>query len=134
MTAQRRAAIAAYDQATADYRSVVLNAFQNVADALTAVHSDAKALQAQYESRCAAKDNLGLREKQYALGSISYLELLIAQHQYQQSQIDYAAALASRFQDTVALFQALGGNWDEAELTAPPTAAATTETAKPAPR
>lgn len=132
LTAQRRAAIAAYDQAAANYRSVVLGAFQNVADALTAVHSDAKALQAQYEAKSSAQSNLKLREQQYALGSISYLELLIAQRQYQQSQINYAYALAARFQDTAALFQALGGNWDEANLTAHSDAPAATEPQTPA--
>lgn len=120
LTAQRRAAIAAYDQAAANYRSTVLAAFQNVADALSAVHSDAKALQAEYEAKSSAQQNLALREKQHALGGISYLDLLIAQRQYQQAQINYAFALASRYQDTAALFQALGGNWDEALLTAQP--------------
>ena len=126
LTAQRRASIAAYDQAAANYRSTVLTAFQNVADALTAVHSDAKALQAQYEAKSSAQENLALREKQYALGGISYLELLIAQRQFQQTQINYVFALANRYQDTAALFQALGGNWDDALLTTQPASTATT--------
>ena len=37
LTARRRAAIAAYDQAAAQYRDTVLHAFQNVADALRAL-------------------------------------------------------------------------------------------------
>lgn len=118
LTAKRRAAMAAYDQAAADYRFAVLTAYQNVADALTALQSDAQALQAQYTAMSSSKENLSLVERQYALGSVSYINLLIAQRQYQQSRVNYSQALASRFQDTAALFQALGGNWDEAAITA----------------
>lgn len=113
LTAKRRAAIAAYDQAAADYRLAVLTAYQNVADALTALQSDAQGLQAQYAAMSSAKENLSLVERQYKLGSVSYLNLLDAQRQYQQSRIGYSQALASRYQDTAALFQALGGKWDE---------------------
>ena len=118
LTAKRRAAIAAYDQAAADYRLAVLTAYQNVADALTALQSDAQGLQAQYVAMSSAKENLSLVERQYALGSVSYLNLLIAQRQYQQSRINYSQALASRYQDTAALFLALGGNWDDAAIAA----------------
>lgn len=111
LTAQRRAAIAAYDQAAADYRSTVLVAFQNVADALTALQSDAQILRAQHEAFQSAKGSLDISEKQYKLGGISYLNLLITQRQYQQARIDYSQALAARYQDTAALFQALGGQW-----------------------
>lgn len=113
LTARRRAAMAGYDQALANYRQTVLISFQNVADALTAVQNDAQALQAQYEATSSAKASLGLIERQYALGSVSFLNLLDAQRQYQQTRIDYSRALASRYQDTAALFQALGGNWSD---------------------
>jgi len=118
LSAKRRAAIAAYDQAAADYRVAVLTAYQNVADSLTALLSDAQALQAQFTAMTSAKENLGLIERRYALGSVSYLNLLDAQRQYQQSRVNYSRALASRYQNTAALFQALGGNWDEAAIAA----------------
>lgn len=111
LSAQRRAAIAAYDQAAADYRGTVLTAFQNVADALTALQSDAEVLRAQHEAFQSARGSLEIAEKQYKLGGVSYLNLLIAQRQYQQARIDYSRALAARYQDTAALFQALGGQW-----------------------
>ncbi len=125
LTAQRRGAIAAYDEAAANYRLAVLTAYQNVADSLTALQSDAQALQAQFTAMNSAQENLHLVERQYALGSVSYLNLLDAQRQYQQSRVNYSQALASRYQDTAALFQALGGNWDEAAIAAT-TASATT--------
>jgi NodT family efflux transporter outer membrane factor (OMF) lipoprotein len=126
LTARRRAAIAAYDQAAADYRLAALTAFQNVADALTAMQSDAQGLQAQFAAMSSAKESLGLIERQYALGSVSYLNLLDAQRQYQQSRINYSQALANRYQDTAALFQALGGNWDDDAIRATENSAAST--------
>ncbi len=111
LTAQRRAALAAYDEAAADYKLTVLRAFQDVANSLTALQTDADALAAQYEATDAAKASLSLAEKQLKLGGISYLDLLTAQQQYQRANTSYLQALAARYTDTAALFQALGGGW-----------------------
>jgi outer membrane protein TolC len=111
LTARRRSAIAAYDQAAAQYRQTVLKAFQDVADVLRALESDARTLQAQAEAEAAAKAELALIEKQYELGAVSYLSLLIAQRDYQKTRINLIAAQAQRYADTAALFQALGGGW-----------------------
>lgn len=111
LTARRRAAIASYDKALADYRVVVGLAFQNVADVLVALDADANALKAQYAAYDAADKSLQLLQKQYQLGAVSYLNLLDAQRQYQQVRIAYVEAAATRYQDTAALFQALGGGW-----------------------
>jgi outer membrane protein TolC len=48
-------------------------------------------------------------ERQYALGSASYLQLLIAQLQAQRTKFDLIAAQAQRLSDTTALFQSMGG-------------------------
>lgn len=111
LTAERRAAIAAFEQAEAQYRETVLLAFRNVADVLRALELDASALQAQAEAETAARDSLDLAQKQYQLGAVSYLTLLNAQRQHQQARIGLAQAQAARFADTAALFQALGGGW-----------------------
>ena len=111
LTAKRRAAIAAYDQAAAQYRLTVLQAFQNVADVLWALQLDAIALKAQAEAEAAAKDTLDLTQKQFQFGAISYLSLLNAERQYQQARMGLVLAQALRFADTAALFQSLGGGW-----------------------
>lgn len=111
LTAKRRAAIAAYDQASAQYRATVLQAFQNVADVLRALEADARTLKAQADADAAAADTLELTQKQFQLGAVSYLSLLNAERQYQQTKIGLAAAQGARFADTAALFQALGGGW-----------------------
>jgi NodT family efflux transporter outer membrane factor (OMF) lipoprotein len=111
LTAKRRAAVAAFDQAGAQYRETVLLAFQNVADVLRALEADARALKAQAEAESAARDTLDLTWKQFQLGAVNYLSLLDAQRQHQQARISLVQAQASRFADTAALFQALGGGW-----------------------
>ena len=108
---QQRAAEAAYDQAQAQYRSTVLAAFQNVADALRALQFDAATLKAQRAALRDASETLDLARGQYRLGAITYLILLNAQNSYQQARLAVVQAQAARYADTAALFQALGGGW-----------------------
>jgi NodT family efflux transporter outer membrane factor (OMF) lipoprotein len=111
LTAKRRAAIAVYDQALAQYRLTVLQSFQNVADVLRALEADALTLQAQATAEMAARESLDLTQKQHQLGAVSYLALLNAQRQYQEAHIFLVQAQAARFADSAALFTALGGGW-----------------------
>jgi NodT family efflux transporter outer membrane factor (OMF) lipoprotein len=108
---KRRAAEAAFDEAAAQYRSTVLAAFQNVADALRALEYDATALMADTEAERAAADSLELSREQFKAGAVTYLTLLNAEQTYQTARIALVKAQAARFTDTVALFQALGGGW-----------------------
>jgi len=111
LRARRRAAIAAFDAAAAQYRQTVLAAFQDVADVLRALETDARTLLEQQRAFAAAEEALGLVRRQYKVGAASYLQLLDAQRQFQQARIDLVQAQAARFADTAALFQALGGGW-----------------------
>ena len=120
LRAQRRAAVAGYEQAAAQYREVVLRAFQNVADALRALELDAATLKAQAEAVAVAGQALELAEKQYRLGAGTSLALLTAERQYQQVRLGLVQAEAARFADTAALFQALGGGWWQEPVPAQP--------------
>jgi NodT family efflux transporter outer membrane factor (OMF) lipoprotein len=108
---ERKAAVAAYKAAAAQYRNAVLTAFQNVADALRALQLDADAVAAQSAAEQAAADSLAAARRQFAVGAISYLSLLTAEQTYQQARLGLIEAQASRFSDTAALFEALGGGW-----------------------
>jgi NodT family efflux transporter outer membrane factor (OMF) lipoprotein len=105
------AAEAAYDQAVAQYKSAVHVAFQNVADSLRAIETDAVALQKAVASEAAAAKSLDITRKRLKLGDITYLGVLNAQQTYQQAVLSLVQAKAARYADTVALFQALGGGW-----------------------
>jgi NodT family efflux transporter outer membrane factor (OMF) lipoprotein len=107
---RKRAADAALDQAGAVYKSAVLTAFQNVADALHALTADAEALEAASRAESAAEKSLQVTQHQLEIGAVSYLALLNAEQSYQQALITVIQSRASRLADTAALFQALGGS------------------------
>jgi NodT family efflux transporter outer membrane factor (OMF) lipoprotein len=108
---KQRAAEAAFDQAAAQYRGTVLTAFQNVADSLRALQSDADAMKAAVASERAAARSLEIVRRQLALGQIAYLGVLNAENTYAQARLALVQAEATRLADTAALFQALGGGW-----------------------
>ncbi len=108
---RERAAVDALDEAGALYRSAVITAFQNVADTLHTLVFDADALKADLEAERSAERSLNYARKALELGSVSYLALLNAEQAYQQTVVNRVQAQASRYADTAALFQALGGGW-----------------------
>lgn len=108
---KRKAAIDDYQQAMALYRQTVLGAFQQVADTLRALDHDAAALIAEDEALSSAAQALHLVQTNYAAGLSTYLDVLNADAQYHQAQIADVEAVATRYQDTVALYAALGGGW-----------------------
>jgi NodT family efflux transporter outer membrane factor (OMF) lipoprotein len=108
---KERAARAAYLQAAEQYRSTVLTAFQNVADTLHALQQDADGLSAAADARDAAKVTLDLAQKQFQTGYSGYVPLLSAEQTYQQALLTLVQTQATRYADTAALFQALGGGW-----------------------
>jgi NodT family efflux transporter outer membrane factor (OMF) lipoprotein len=108
---RERAAKAAYTEAAEQYRSTVLTAFQNVADTLNALQQDADGLKAAAGAADAARITFDLTKQQTQAGYTSYLGLLSAEQTYQQALLNLALAQASRYADTAALFQALGGGW-----------------------
>ncbi|HME40314.1 MAG TPA: efflux transporter outer membrane subunit [Steroidobacteraceae bacterium] len=108
---KRKAALNNYSQAMALYRQTVLGAFEQVADCLRALDHDAQTLQAEAEALAAAGQALRLIQANYRAGLATYLDVLIADTQYHQTAILDLEAIAVRYQDTVALFAALGGGW-----------------------
>ena len=109
--AQLASAKAAYHGAVANYRQTVLTAFAQVADTLKALEHDAEGLQARAEAQRASEEALHLLQANYRSGLVAYLDVLTADVQYHQTTIAYVEAVAQRYQDTVALYVALGGGW-----------------------
>ena len=111
LKARERAAREELVQASAAYRNVVITAFQNVADTLHAIQSDADYLKAALRAEQAMKETAEITRKQYESGYVSYQMVLIAEQSYQQSEVTLIQAQTNRFGDTAALYQALGGGW-----------------------
>jgi len=108
---KQRAAEEAFNQATAQYRSTVLTAFQNVADTLRALQADTRAVSAAVAAEQSASRNIDLVSRQVEQGQVSLPILLTAQQAYLQTSLALVQARAARLADMVALFQALGGGW-----------------------
>lgn len=105
------AAREAFDQASAQYRSVVVSAFKNVANSLSALQNDAVALQKAVGFESASAKTLEVTRRRLVIGDINYLELLNAQQTYQRALMTLVSVQSNRLSDTAALFQALGGGW-----------------------
>jgi NodT family efflux transporter outer membrane factor (OMF) lipoprotein len=114
---KQKAAEAALDQAEAQYRSTVITAFQNVADALRALQADARAMKAALHAEETAKASLDIVQKQLQEGQVNQLQLLNAQQTYLTAVVVRVQAEAARFADTAALFMALGGGWPSTCMT-----------------
>lgn len=108
---REKAARANYDLVAAQYRSAVLNAMQNVADALHAVQMDSEALQAASDNARSAHTVLDLTQRQYGHGYLDRVALINAQQSDRQASMTLLQARAARLADTVGLFQAVGGDW-----------------------
>ena len=102
---------AAHAQAVARYRQVVLSAFQNVEDQLSA----ARVLQTQQALRAQASSSADQVEQQvlnrYRSGQVSYTEVITAQTTALAARRALMQATADRQTTAVALIQSLGGGW-----------------------
>lgn len=106
---RERAAVATMDQTAAQYRSSVLQAFRQIADALAALQADAQTLRIQADATAAALRSLQSAQHDFQSGAVSSLVLLEAERAYRQAAIAQAAARSARLTDTVTFFVALGG-------------------------
>lgn len=111
LAAKKRAAQAGLEQADAQYRSIVLGAFRNVADTLRALEYDALALKAAVAAEQATATSLQIARRRLELGDTTYVFVLAAELAYRQAVLARVQAQAARLTDTAALFQALGGGW-----------------------
>ncbi|MGD9541625.1 efflux transporter outer membrane subunit [Methylocystis sp.] len=116
---KERSAVAALEQADAQYRSTVVNAFQNVTDALRSLQSDARAVETARKSEDAAKRSLDIVRMQLKYGQVSQIAVFTAQRIYFSASLLRVQAEATRLADTAALFMALGGGWWNREPDAP---------------
>ncbi len=109
LSAEKRAALAAFDASAANYQAVILDALREMADVLTALDADAQSLAALASAHAASEDLLASERRRYALGAASYLQVLTVQLQSERVRVPLITAQTQRFLDTIALFQAIGG-------------------------
>lgn len=109
LDAQRRAALDAYQVSLAEYKTVVLAAFREVADALQALANDAERVDAETEAARTAADSLDLARRSFEAGNSGVLDVIDAERRSAQAQLGLSRARAQRLLDSVQLYTALGG-------------------------
>jgi len=100
-----------YQQSQAKYRSAVIGAFVEVANALQSLLHDAEGYDAHSRALEAARANRDLAVTQYRAGRYTELQVLTAEQDYQTSALSQVQANVQRFTDIATLFRALGGGW-----------------------
>lgn len=111
LRAAKRRAQDLYRAARAEYRATVLAAFADVANSLRALEADVRALKARRKALEAARDNLQTVRAQVHNGTADFLNLYVAQSQYQNARLAFIKTRVTRYRDTANLFRALGGGW-----------------------
>lgn len=107
---------AAHEEAVANYRQSVLNAYREVEDNLTAVQQLDKANTSQSVSVSAAQRAQAQANYRYKGGVATYLEVATAQSLALQGQLNLADIQARRLNASVLLIKALGGGWNAQSL------------------
>lgn len=109
--AQIRSQEAAVEMARINYRSTVLNALQEVEDALAQLKGDQDRLaQLQIAEQAASYAQL-LATQRYSSGLVDFQTVLDTQRTLLSSQDSVATAQAAISTDYVRLYKALGGGW-----------------------
>jgi NodT family efflux transporter outer membrane factor (OMF) lipoprotein len=110
------AAKAKTDEAGANYRGVVLAAFQQVQDNLALLDHLGTASVSQKDASDAAQHALDLSMTQYKHGAVSYLDVVQAQTVALQEKRGLLQLDTQRLRASVQLIRALGGGWSTEQL------------------
>lgn len=111
LQAQRRAAVAAHEAASADYRQTVLDSIREVENALQGTAILEKRQAAQDQALEAARKTFDLSAKRYKAGLVSFLDVVDAERTRLDAERAANAVRAERLAVTVALVKSLGGAW-----------------------
>ena len=104
-------ALAAFDEAAANYRQTVLDAHRDVEDNLIALRQLAAESESEAGAVTASGKALHQAELRYTGGLVTYIEVAQQQNNALQAQLSAADITARRMTASIALVKALGGGW-----------------------
>jgi multidrug efflux system outer membrane protein len=111
LRAQYQQALAARDQAAAQFQSTALNALQEVSNQLAARQKLALAIVQRRQAVAAFQEAFKIAMERYRLGTSSYYEVLQQQQQLFPAENELAQVQLEELVATVQLYRALGGGW-----------------------
>ena len=109
--AEVRQARAVYEESLGTYRQTVLTAFQEVEDNLAAAAILTQEAAVQAEALAAARQSAAITLNQYQAGTVSYLNVVIAQATQLAAEQTAVQLLGRRLNASVTLLKAAGGDW-----------------------
>ncbi|MDE2410167.1 MAG: efflux transporter outer membrane subunit [Sphingomonadales bacterium] len=112
--AAARVARANWSQAAAAYRQAVLVAFQQVEDGMSRLHHLGEEQEAEEQAVHMASQASTLSTNRYIKGAASFLDVVTAQTAELAARRRLYEIEARRLQAAVALYCAIGGNWQKA--------------------
>ncbi|MGA2188431.1 MAG: efflux transporter outer membrane subunit [Steroidobacteraceae bacterium] len=107
---------AAYQASIAAYRQTVLSGFEQVEDQIVTLRVLEQQAVVEDAAVAAAKEAEKLTLNQYKAGTVPYSSVITAQTTRLASEETALSVLSSRLQASVALIEALGGGWTDAQL------------------
>jgi NodT family efflux transporter outer membrane factor (OMF) lipoprotein len=117
--AEEAAAVDAYKLALGEYRQTILNAFQEVEDALSQQRLLGQELRQQQAAVAAAQRTVQMTTTLYKDGATDFLDVVVAQTTELQSEQALADVRTRQLQAAVSLIRALGGGWTMRDLPQP---------------
>ena len=105
-----------YDATVANYREVVLTAFQQVEDDLSGLQILKNEAAAQDEAVKAARQSANISLNEYKAGTVDYLTVITAQTTAFNDELTAVNIRTRRMTTSVLLIEALGGGWDVSKL------------------
>jgi multidrug efflux system outer membrane protein len=113
------ATLARFDQALAQYQNAALNAYREVADALITIDKLAQIRTEQEAGVAALRDASELSRARYDTGLSNYLEILIADQDLFERELQLAQTRGEQLRAISQLYRALGGGWQPEQPAAP---------------
>ena len=105
------ATIARFDQSLAQYEKAAQNGFREVADALVTIEK-LRDVRVEQEAQVGAlQDASRLSRLRYDTGLANYIEVLIADQDLFDAELDLARTRGAQLNAVVQLYRALGGGW-----------------------
>jgi outer membrane protein TolC len=115
-TAAVALARATYDQSIANYRQVVLTAFQQVEDQLAALRILEQQAAAEAIAVRSAQQAVTIALNEYRAGTAAYTAVITAQTTALNDEVTLLQIQQSRLVASVSLIEALGGGWDTSRI------------------